>query len=484
MNYRIVLHTVGRILQIEALLMLLPLAVSVIYAGQDGTAAIWAFLIAIGISLALGFFLTYVLGKNNNLLFAREGFAIVALAWILMSVVGALPFVISGEIPSFIDAFFETVSGFTTTGASILTDVEAMSHGMLFWRSFTHWVGGMGVLVFVMAILPQDTGRNIHIMRAEMPGPIVGKLVPRLKDTARILYVIYIVLTAVEVVLLLLGGMSLFDSLLHSFGTAGTGGFGIKADSLGGYNAYLQWVITIFMLVFGVNFNLYYLILIKQFKTAIKSTELWVYGAIVFVSGVLISFNIYPMLGDVGDSVRHAFFQVASIITTTGYSSVDFNLWPGFSKAILVVLMFVGGCAGSTAGGIKVSRFIIAIKTVFKDIKKMLHPRSVAGVKLEGKKVDDKTINSVSTYFAFYFIIFLIIFLLLSLEPFDFETNFTAVSACFNNIGPGLSAVGPMGSFSIYSDAATLLLSFAMLLGRLEIFPLLLIFTPSMWKKK
>ncbi len=486
MNYRIVLHTVGRILQIEALLMALPLIASIIYAGQDGTASIWAFLISMAISLALGLFLTYVLGKNNNLLFAREGFAITALAWLLMSAVGALPFVISGEIPSFIDAFFETVSGFTTTGASILTDVEAMSHGMLLWRSFTHWVGGMGVLVFVMAILPQDTGRNIHIMRAEMPGPVVGKLVPRLKDTARILYIIYIVLTAVEAVFLMFGEMTLFESLIHSFGTAGTGGFGIKGDSLGGYGAYSQWVITIFMLIFGVNFNLYYLMLIKQFKTAVKSTELWVYGAIVIISGVIITLNIYPMIGSVGDAVRHAFFQVASIITTTGYSSVDFNLWPDASKAIIVVLMFIGGCAGSTAGGIKISRFVIAIKTVIKDIKKMLHPRSVACVKLDGKKVDDKTINSVSTYFAFYFIIFLLIFLLVSFDPgnFDFETNFTAVSACFNNIGPGLAAVGPMGSFAAYSGAAKVLLSFAMLLGRLEIFPLLLIFTPSMWKKK
>lgn len=484
MNYRIVSHTVGRILQIEALLMLLPLTVSVIYAGQDGPASIWAFLITIGISLALGLFLTYIVGRNNKLLFAREGFAIVALAWLAMSAVGALPFVISGYIPSFVDAFFETVSGFTTTGASILTDVEALSRGMLFWRSFTHWVGGMGVLVFIMAILPQDTGRNIHIMRAEMPGPVVGKLMPRLKDTARILYIIYIALTLLEVVFLLFGGMDLFESFVHAFGTAGTGGFGIKGDSIGSYNAYLQWVITVFMLIFGVNFNLYYLILIKQFKTAVKSTELWVYGAIVLVSGALIAANIYSYVGGAGDAVRHAFFQVASIITTTGYSTVDFNLWPGFSKAVLVVLMFVGGCAGSTAGGIKISRFIIALKTVFKDLKRMLHPRSVASVKLDGKKVDDVTINSVSTYFAFYFIIFLLIFLLISLEPFDFETNFTAVSACFNNIGPGLAAVGPMGSFAVYSDAAKVLLSFAMLLGRLEIFPLLLIFTPSMWKKK
>ena len=484
MNFRIVSYVVGRILQLEAVLFMLPLIVSLIYSGTDGLIPVWSFLIAAAISLGAGLLLTYVIGKNNKLLFAREGFAIVALAWILMSAAGALPFVISGEIPSFIDAFFETVSGFTTTGASILTDIEAMSHGMLFWRSFTHWLGGMGVLVFIMAILPQDTGRNIHIMRAEMPGPIVGKLVPRIKDTAKILYIIYMVITAVEVVLLLFGGMSLFESLVHSFGTAGTGGFGIKGDSLGSYNAYQQWIITIFMLIFGVNFNLYYLMLIKQFKTAIKSTELWVYFAIVAFSGIFITINILPMYSGVAEAVRHAFFQVASIITTTGYSSVDFNLWPGFSKALLVVLMFVGGCAGSTAGGIKISRFIIAIKTVFKDLRKMLHPRSVSGVKFEGKKVDDRTINSVSLYFAFYFIIFLIIFLLLSLEPFSFEANFTATVACFNNIGPGLAEVGPMSGFAGYSDAAKLLLSFAMLLGRLEIFPLLLIFTPSMWKKK
>jgi trk system potassium uptake protein TrkH len=308
--------------------------------------------------------------------------------------------------------------------------------------------------------------------------------VPRLSQTAKILYIIYAVMTAVEVVLLLLGGMPLFDSVVHSLGTAGTGGFGIKGDSLGGYNAYCQWVITIFMLLFGVNFNLYYLILIKQFKAAVKSTELWVYGAIVFISGIVISVDISRFYNSAGESVRHAFFQVASIITTTGYSTVDFNEWTGFSKAILVALMFVGGCAGSTAGGIKISRFIIAIKTVIRDIRKMLHPRSVSSVQFEGKKVEDRTINSVSLYFTFYFIIYLALFILLSLEPFDFETNFTAVSACFNNIGPGFAGVGPMSSFAGYSDAATLLLTLTMLLGRLEIFPILLIFTPSMWKKK
>jgi trk system potassium uptake protein TrkH len=317
-----------------------------------------------------------------------------------------------------------------------------------------------------------------------MPGPIVGKIVPRLSQTAKILYIIYAVMTVVEIVLLLFGGMPLFDSIVHSVGTAGTGGFGIKGDSIGGYNAYCQWIITIFMLLFGVNFNLYYLILIKQLKTAVKSTELWVYGAIVFISGVVISVDISRFYNNFGDSVRHAFFQVASIITTTGYSSCDFNEWTGFSKAILFVLMFVGGCAGSTAGGIKISRFIIAIKTVIRDVRKMLHPRSISCVQFEGKKVEDKTINSVSLYFAFYFIIFLILFILISLEPFDLETNFTAVSACFNNIGPGFANVGPMSSFAGYSDGATVLLTFAMLLGRLEIFPILLLFTPAMWKKK
>lgn len=481
MNYKVVSYTVGRIMQLEAALFMLPLAVSVIYGEKTGAGA---FLISAAIALGIGLLLTYVLGKNDKLIFAREGFAIVALAWLAMSVVGALPFVISGEIPSFADAFFETVSGFTTTGASILSDVEALSHGMLFWRSFTHWLGGMGVLVFIMAIFPQESGRSIHIMRAEMPGPIVGKLVPRIKDTAKILYLIYIALTAIEVVFLLCGGMSLFDSLVHSFGTAGTGGFGIKADSVGSYSSYLQWVITIFMLIFGVNFNLYYLILVKQFKTAIKSEELWAYIIIVILSGAAITLNISSMYGSMGESVKHAFFQVASIITTTGYSTTDFNLWPGFSKAILFVLMFVGGCAGSTAGGIKISRFIIAVKSFFRDIRKMLHPSAVSSIKFEGKKVEDKTRHGVSTYFSLYFIIFLVLFLLISFEPFDFETNFTAVSACFNNVGPGLGAVGPMASFAAYSVPAKILLSFAMLMGRLEIFPLLILLAPSFWKRK
>ncbi len=480
MNFKIVSYIVGRIMQLEAVLFILPLAVSLIYGEKI---SVFSFLISALIALAIGFFLVHAIGKNDKMLFAREGFAIVALAWILMSAVGALPFYISGQIPSYVDALFETISGFTTTGASILNNVEALGKGMLFWRSFTHWLGGMGVLVFIMAILPQDSGRAIHIMRAEMAGPVVGKLVPKIKDTAKILYLIYIALTVIQVVFLLFGGMSVYESLVHAFGTAGTGGFGIFADSIGSYSPYLQWVITIFMLIFGVNFNLYYLLLVRQFKAVAKNTEIWVYVGIVVASSLAIAFNIYSMYESISDSVRHAFFQVASVITTTGYSTVDFNAWPNFSRSLLVILMFLGGCAGSTAGGIKISRFVIAIKTFFRDIRQMIHPRSVSGVNLDGRKLDEKTIHGVNSYFALYLIIFLCIFLLISLEPFDFETNFTATLACFNNIGPGLGAVGPAASFAAYSAPAKLLLSFAMLLGRLEIFPIILIFTPSFWKK-
>ena len=483
MNHKIVSYMVGRILQIEALLLVLPLAVSLIYKENCSM----AFLITILIAVAIGILLTKLFGKNDKMIFAKEGFAIVALAWIAMSLIGALPFYISKEIPSYVDAFFETVSGFTTTGASILPEVESMSRSLLFWRSFTHWLGGMGVLVFVMAIFPQESGRSIHIMRAEMPGPSVGKLVPRIRETAKLLYVIYIVMTAIQVVLLLVGGMPLFDSLLHSFGTAGTGGFGIKNDSITSYNSYLQWVIAIFMVLFGVNFNLYYLILIKRFKAAIKSTELWVYLGIIAFSTILISANIFNISGSISETVRTAFFQVSSIITTTGYATTDFNLWPNLSKTILVILMFIGACAGSTGGGLKVSRIVIAIKTIFKDIKRMLHPRSVGSVKFEGKAIDAQTTNGVSVYFAIYFILFFAILFLLSFETaetFDFETNFTAAAACFNNIGPGLAGVGPASNFGAYSSFSKIVLSIAMLLGRLEIFPILLVFTPVFWKRK
>jgi len=482
MNRRMIAYMVGRILQIEAALLLLPLLTSLLY--TEWRVAL-AFLATAAIAAGVGTLLTLLIGKKRDrTIFAREGFIIVAFAWILMSVIGALPFVFSREIPSFVDAFFETVSGFTTTGASILTDVEAMSHGLLFWRSFTHWIGGMGVLVFIMAIFPSESGRSIHIMRAEMPGPIVGKLVPKIRDTAKILYLIYIGMTALLTILLLCGGMNLFESLIHAFGTAGTGGFGVKVDSIGGYSPYLQWVITVFMLLFGVNFNLYYLILIRRTRSALKSSELWCYLAIVGLSVAAITANISPLYGTLSESIRHAAFQVSSIMTTTGYSTVDFNLWPSFSKTLLVVLMFIGGCAGSTAGGLKVSRVMLLFKSIRRDVKRMLHPRSVAVVKLEGKAVDEPTIHGSTVYFAVYFAFFFIFLLLLSLEPFDFESTFTAVSACFNNIGPGLGAFGPASSFAAYSPFGKLLLSAAMLLGRLEIFPLLIAFSPSTWTKK
>lgn len=480
MNYQIVFYMIGRILQIEAALLTLPILTSVIYREK----CFFALLISAFIALSAGFLLTKLFKKKDSMIYVKEGMTIVALAWILMSVVGALPFVISGEIPSFFDAFFETVSGFTTTGASILTDVESMSKGLLFWRSFTHWIGGMGVLVFIMAIFPQESGRSIHIMRAEMPGPIVGKLVPKIRETAKILYLIYVFMTIIEITLLCIGKMPLFESIVHTFGTAGTGGFGVRADSIRSYSPYLQWVITIFMLLFGINFNLYYLILAKKLKTALKSSELWCYLAIVAISTAAITVNIYSQYSSASEAIRHSSFQVASIMTTTGYATTDFNLWPDFSKALLLVLMFIGGCAGSTAGGLKVSRVILLAKAAFRDLKHTLHPRSVESVKFEGKKVDSKTINGVTTYFALYSVILITIFLLLSIDKYDFETSFSATVSCFNNIGPGLGAAGPAANYAGFSDPSKVLLSFAMLLGRLEIYPLLLAFTPTLWKKR
>ncbi len=481
MNIKMVLRTVGRISQLVAFLMLFPIAVAVIYSEKRSFAA---FLITAAISLVVGTLLLLAFRTKNRVIYAKEGFAITALAWIVMAALGALPFTVSGEIPSYVDAFFETVSGFTTTGASILTDVESMSRSMLFWRSFTHWIGGMGVLVFVMAIIPNITDRSIHIMRAEMPGPIIGKLVPRVKDTAKILYIIYIVLTVVEVVLLCAGGMSLFDSLLHSFGTAGTGGFGIKADGLASYSPYCQWVIAIFMLIFGINFNLFYLLLIKRFRSVFKSDELWSYLGIFAVSTALITANIMPIYNNFADALRNAAFQVSSIVTTTGYSTTDFNLWPQFSKGILFLLMFSGACAGSTAGGLKVARSVMLVKNIGREIKKMLHPRSVGTVRFEGKSLDEQTLSGVNTYFAVYMLCIFVVFLLICFEPFDFETNLTATVSCFNNVGPGLGGVGPASSYAAYSNFSKIILSVAMLLGRLEIFPLLIAISPSTWLKK
>ncbi len=481
MNIKMVFKTVGRISQIAALLLLIPAVVALIYGESK---QFFAFFITAVAAFVIGFIVGLLTKTKNRVIYAKDGFAITALAWIVMALIGALPFVITREIPSYVDAIFETVSGFTTTGASIITNVETMSRSMLFWRSFTHWIGGMGVLVFVMAIIPNFTDRSIHIMRAEMPGPIIGKLVPRVKDTAKILYLIYIFLTVLQTVLLLLGGMPFYDSLVHTFGTAGTGGFGIKADSIASYNPYCQWVIAIFMLLFGVNFNLYYLLLLRRIRTALKSSELWCYISIALVSVVIITANIMPIYKNFADSLRQSVFQVASIISTTGFATTNFDSWPGLSKAILLLLMFSGACAGSTAGGLKVSRTVMLFKSVGKELRKMLHPRSVAKIHFEGKSVEDSTLNSVGTYFVIYMICFFAMFLLIAFEPFGMETNFSAVAACFNNIGPGFAAVGPASNYSAYTDFSKIVLSFAMLLGRLEIFPIIIFFSPRAWMKK
>ena len=475
-----IFNTVGLMLKVEAALLLLPALAALIY----GESCLWSILIAAAISLAAGFALTILCKPKSQVIYAREGFITVALAWVAVSAVGALPFYISREIPSYIDAFFETVSGFTTTGASILANVEVMSRGLLFWRSFTHWVGGMGVLVFVMALVPSVTDRSIHIMRAEMPGPVVGKLMPRARDTASILYKIYVGMTLLQIILLWIGGMPLFESIVHAFGTAGTGGFGVKADSIAGYSPYLQWVITVFMLLFGINFNLYYLLLIRRFRAAAQSSECWYYLGIVGVCIALITANIMPLYNNFREALRLSAFQVASIVTTTGYATADFNLWPQFSKAILLLLMIMGACAGSTGGGLKVSRAVMLFKMVGKEIRHLLHPRSVNSVRFEGKHVDGATLKSVSSYFVIYIICILAICLILSLEPFDLETNLSATLACFNNIGPGLAAVGPASNYAAYSPLSKLVLSLAMLLGRLEIYPLLLTLSPATWMKQ
>lgn len=483
MNRRMVLFTVGQIVKLEAVLFLIPLIVSLIYR----EACALSFLISIAIALIIGVACTLIARPSNRVIYAKEGFVIVAMAWLALSAIGALPFYISREIPRYIDSFFETVSGFTTTGASILTDVEAMSNGLLFWRSFTHWIGGMGVLVFIMAVLPTISDRSIHILRAEVPGPIVGKLVPKIKETAKILYLIYIALTALEVILLMAGGMPLFDSLIHSFGTAGTGGMSSKAASIAAYNSYLQWVITIFMFLFGLNFNLFYLILLRKFRSVIKSGEMLCYFGFVAVAIVLITINIYPLYNSFSDAIRLSSFQVSSIITTTGYSTADFNTWPSLAKGILLILMMVGGCAGSTAGGLKVSRIIIMFKSIRKELARMLHPRSVSAVRFEGKNLDEQTTNGVATYFAIYIAGLIAVFFILCFEQnpqFDLLTNISASIACFNNVGPGLGAVGPAASYAAYSGLSKIVLSFAMLLGRLELFPLLITFSPSTWAKK
>ena len=472
-------YVIGRILVTEAALLALPAVTALTY-GES----LRPFLLTALLLVAVGL----VMGRKKparTALYARDGFAVVALAWLLMSAFGALPFVLSGDIPFYVDAFFETVSGFTTTGASILTEIEPLHRGILFWRSFTHWVGGMGVLVFVMAILPMTDGHGMHLMRAEVPGPSVGKLVSRMSDTAKILYGIYLVLTVIEIILLMVGGMPLFDSCIHAFGSAGTGGFSNRNLSVGAYdNAYFDVVIGVFMLLFGVNFNLYYFLLIKRFKDVFHSEELRAYLGIVAAAVIAIAVDILHIYGSVGKSLRYAFFQVSSIITTTGFATADFNTWPTFSKGILMVLMFIGACAGSTGGGVKVARVVILVKSSLADMRKMLHPNAIATVRFEGKPLTERSVRGVHVFISVYVLVFAVSFLLLTLEGFDLVTTFTALAACINNIGPGLEVVGPMGNYAQFSPWAKLLLSFNMLVGRLEIFPMLLLCAPCIWKRR
>lgn len=479
MNYKMVSKTVGRLLQAEALLLLLPMAVSIYFKEN----LLYVYGIVIALVLLAGSLLTLPKPKKRTI-YAREGFVIVSLSWILMSFFGALPFVISGAIPSFVDAFFETVSGFTTTGASILNSIETLPKSILFWRSFTHWIGGMGVIVFVLAILPQKDMQSMHILRAEVPGPTVGKLVSKTTVTARILYIIYGVLTVAEIIALLCCEMPLYDSVTTAFATAGTGGFSVKNASIAAYNNLgAEVVISLFMLLFGINFNLFYLLLIKQFKRVFKSEELWTYLAVIGVSVLLITFNIYPMVETLGTALRQAGFQVISIITTTGFVTADFGQWPAMSQMVLVILMFLGACAGSTGGGLKVGRMIILVKAAFRELRRAINPNRVKAIKLDGAVIEKDVVITTSTYFVIYMFIIGISALILTIDNFDFTTTVTAVVTCINNVGPGLAAVGPVENFADFSNFSKLVLSANMLIGRLEIFPIIILFMRSTWKK-
>ena len=480
MNYAIVLRLLSYILLTEGALLLLPAVASLCY-GEWFVMGVFLFTAALS---ALAGALFHRVKAKSQIFYMREGFVTTALCWLLISVVGAVPFVLTGCIPNPVDALFETVSGFTTTGASILPAVADLPKGILFWRSFTHWVGGMGVLVFLLSLLPLTGGSHVNLMKAESPGPQVDKLVPKVQSTAKILYGIYLALTVIEFIFLLFGRMSVFDAMLTAFGTAGTGGFGNWNDSIAHYNsAYLQNVISVFMILFGVNFNAYFLLLMRRFRRAAASEEVRAYFLIIAVAVGIITCNIYSMYNGLGEALRHAAFQVGSIITTTGFSSCDFDLWPTLSKEILVMLMFVGACAGSTGGGIKVSRLLLLGKSLKKELKQALHPQVVAPIRMDGKLVNHETIRATNVYVAAYIFIFAASFLLISLDGFDMVTNFTAIAATLNNIGPGLNQVGPMMNFSGYSNPAKLVMIFDMLAGRLEIFPMLVLFLPDTWRR-
>jgi len=482
MNVKSISRTVGLILLITGIFQLFPLLIAVI---DHEPRNILAYIESLCLILLVGSALLLFSRGGNRMFSAQEGFAATGLSWIFMSAFGALPFFLSGQIPSYVDAFFEMVSGFTTTGASILTDVEALSRCNLFWRSFSHWLGGMGVLVFLLAVVPgarKNGGTGIYLMRAESPGPSVDKLTPHLRQTAMILYGIYILLTALCIVCLLLGGMPVFDSFCIAFGTAGTGGFAIKNSSMGGYSCFLQTVVTVFL--FGVNFSLYYMLLLRKFKAVFKNEELRLYFGIAAGSIVLIAINISRMYNTVYEAVHHAAFQVVSIMTTTGYGTVDFEQWPAFSKAILLSLMFIGASAGSTGGGLKVSRVLLLMKSIRRTIRKALHPRRVQPVYMDGRAVSEEVCDNVNAYLAIYCVILVLSFAIISVDGFSIGTNFSAVASCFNNIGPGFELVGATQNFSIYSDLSKIILSLDMLLGRLEIFPLLLLLSPDTWSRR
>ena len=481
MNKRIVAYILGRLLQIEAILLLVPIVISLIY--REPLRNSLSFLLVALVTGITGYLFTKKIPKNKSL-YAKEGFVIVSLSWILLSFFGAIPFVLNGDIPSIIDAFFETSSGFTTTGASILDNVENLAHSSLFWRSFTHLIGGMGVLVFALAVLPHMESETVHIMKAEVPGPTFGKIVARLSKSARILYIIYLVMTAVTVLLLILAGMPVFDSFIHAFGVAGTGGFGMKNGSVAPYDSVaIEIILGVTMILFGMNFNLYFLLITKHFKEAFKSEELRWYLGFIIGSITLITIHLSLTTHSVLQALRDSFFSVASIITTTGFSTDNFNNWSLFAQLILLALMFIGGMAGSTGGGIKVSRVAILIKTAFTELKRNTYPNRIVSVHFENKPVKGQIIQAVTNYLIIYIVIFVIVVFIISIETPDFTSAFSAVAATFNNIGPGLGIVGPDANFSLFSPFIKVLLSFVMIMGRLEIFPILILFYPGIWRR-
>lgn len=479
MNYSIVLYILGCVLKFESAFLVLPALVGLIYREHASV----SYLAVAVLCLILGVLLTHKKPRSTNL-YTREGFVAVALSWIIMSIFGAIPFVLTGDIPVYVDALFETISGFTTTGSSILTDVESISKASLFWRSFSHWIGGMGVFVFIMAILPMMGGSTMNLMKAESPGPSVSKLVPHVKDTAKILYGIYIAITICEATILRALGMPLFDSLTTTFGTVGTGGFGIRNDSIAGYSPAIQITITVFMILSGINYTAYFYILTGKIKELFKIEEVRWYLAIIFGSVAVITWNVRSLYPTFSETLRHAFFQVGSIITTTGYATTDFDLWPALSKTLLVTLMFIGACAGSTSGGIKVSRILILLKTIRKELSLIIHPRQVKKIRMDGHPVDHETLRSANVFLVVYFVLLLTSMLLISVDEFDFSTNFTSVVTVLNNIGPGLNLVGPTQNFSIFSPFSKFVLMFDMLAGRLELFPMMILLMPSTWKRK